>query len=300
MQKGSTLLVDVKCDYCGKIIRVRYRDYVRYKHDKYSCQKCRQKKTSEYNLAERQAYLYDNALAVCNDKGYTLLTPKSEIKTADTRIKYMCPKHGVHETKIYTLMLGHGCIECGVEKNHNESRKSPEDVYNDFKKCGGELLNKEEYKSWNYKNLKVICPSCGEVFTTSYSSFMHRDGQVCPKCASNMSKHEFIIKTYLNDVGINFEMNYRFDDCRDKIPLPFDFYLLDYNTAIEYDGEGHYIPIPRGSVSEKEANENLENIQRRDRIKTDYCNDNGITLIRIPYWDGDNIKEILDEKLILT
>jgi hypothetical protein len=184
-------------------------------------------------------------------------------------------------------MLGHGCIECGVEKNHNESRKSPEDVYNDFKRCGGELLNKEEYKSWHYKNLKVVCPSCDKVFTTSYSSFMQRDGQVCPKCASNMSKHEFIIKTYLNDVGINFEMNYRFDDCRDKIPLPFDFYLLDYNTAIEYDGEGHYIPIPRGSISEKEANENLESIQRRDKIKTDYCNNNGITLIRIPYWEGD-------------
>lgn len=300
LTKGSNKKVDVECDYCGKIIKVVYRDYLHYKFDKYSCASCRQKKTSEYNLTERQTYLYDNTLAVCNDKGYTLLTPKSEIKNSETRIKYMCPKHGVHETKIYTLMLGHGCIECGVEKNHEMSRKSPDEVYNDFKKNGGELLNKEDYKGWNYKNLKVICPLCKEVFVTSYNAFMHRDGQLCPKCASNISKHEYIIKQYLENKGISFEMFYRFDDCKSKIPLPFDFYLLDYNTTIEYDGEGHYIPIPRGGISKEEAEIKLKEIQERDRIKTNYCKNNNIQLIRIPYWDGDNIENILNEKLLFT
>ena len=35
-----------------------------------------------------------------------------------------------------------------------------------------------------------------------------------------------------------------------------------------------------------------------DDIKTKYCKDNNIELIRIPYWEKDNIEEILNHKLI--
>ena len=34
-----------------------------------------------------------------------------------------------------------------------------------------------------------------------------------------------------------------------------------------------------------EAQEELENIKFRDNIKTQYCKDNNIKLIRIPYWE---------------
>ena len=33
----------------------------------------------------------------------------------------------------------------------------------------------------------------------------------------------------------------------------------------------------------------------RDEIKNKYCIDNNIPLLRIPYWEKDNIKTILDE-----
>ena len=35
-----------------------------------------------------------------------------------------------------------------------------------------------------------------------------------------------------------------------------------------------------------------------DRIKNDYCFDNNIPLLRIPYWDFENIEEILFDKLV--
>jgi hypothetical protein len=38
-------------------------------------------------------------------------------------------------------------------------------------------------------------------------------------------------------------------------------------------------------------------IQIRDKIKTDYAAANGITLIRIPYWEKANIKTLLSEAL---
>lgn len=294
---GSHYKVDVKCDYCGKIVKVQYKDYLKYKYDKYSCCECKQMKQSEYTLAKRRSSLYGRAYKTCEKMGYKLLTQPEDIFTSETKVLYECPKHGIHETKIYTLITGHGCIECGIEASHETSRKTPDEVYNDFKNNCGILLNKEDYKNWNHKNLKVICASCGDVFVTSYNSFMQHNGQLCSKCANNISKHEYIIKRYLESHNIRFSMQHRFYDCRDKIPLPFDFYLYDYNIAIEYDGEGHYISIRRGKISEQDAEVILKNIKKRDDIKTKYCNDNGITLIRIPYWDRNNIENILNNKL---
>jgi hypothetical protein len=37
----------------------------------------------------------------------------------------------------------------------------------------------------------------------------------------------------------------------------------------------------------------LKDQQHRDEIKNQYCKDHEITLIRIPYWEFDNIEEIL-------
>lgn len=297
LSKGSNIKVDVKCDYCEKTVKVKYQDYVRYKFNKYSCARCRQKKTSEYNLKQRQDSLYNRALTFCNEKGYKLITPKSDISNSETRVLYECPKHGIHETKIYTLIDKHECIDCSMEKSHNSQRKSVDDVYNDFKKYGGTLINKEDYISWNCKNLDVICKECGEIFTTSYGAFIVHDGQVCPKCASNISKGERAIKSFLTLNNIKFDMQFRFDDCKNIIPLPFDFYLHDYNTCIEYDGEGHYMPIKRGKITDSEAQEVLENIKLRDDIKTSYCERNNIKLIRIPYYNFDNINNILNKEL---
>lgn len=81
------------------------------------------------------------------------------------------------------------------------------------------------------------------------------------------------------------------------MPLPFDFYIPKMNIAIEYDGEGHYMPIKRGNMTQKDAEYNLKQIQKRDDIKTNYCKNNGIVLIRIPYFDFDNISSILDRKI---
>ena len=74
--------------------------------------------------------------------------------------------------------------------------------------------------------------------------------------------------------------------------MPFDFYLPDYNTCIEYDGELHY-----KAVDYFGGDDALMNTKCRDEIKTQYCKENNIKLIRIPYWEFDNIEEILNREL---
>ena len=80
--------------------------------------------------------------------------------------------------------------------------------------------------------------------------------------------------------------------------LPFDFYIPSLNIAIEYDGEDHYMFVFRGKgdTYEKAFNRFI-GTKVRDTIKTMYCKENNIKLIRIPYWDFDRIEEILEKEL---
>lgn len=78
----------------------------------------------------------------------------------------------------------------------------------------------------------------------------------------------------------------RFDGCKNQKKLPFDFYLNDFNIIIEYDGIQHFKP----SFNEKE----FKNIKVNDEIKNKFCKDNNIKLIRIPYWEFENIENILE------
>ena len=37
----------------------------------------------------------------------------------------------------------------------------------------------------------------------------------------------------------------------------------------------------------------FKELQLKDSLKTQYCKDNGIQLLRIPYWEFNNIEKIL-------
>lgn len=107
----------------------------------------------------------------------------------------------------------------------------------------------------------------------------------CPRC--KISHGERKIASWLDKNNIKYISQKKFNDCVDKFALPFDFYLEDYNVAIEYDGEQHYRPV--NIFGGKKA---FEKRIQHDRTKTKYCRDNGIRLLRIPYYTKD-----IDEKL---
>ena len=107
-------------------------------------------------------------------------------------------------------------------------------------------------------------------------------------CCGMKSKGEWRIKEILERNNIEFKQQYRFKDCVNVHPLPFDFYLPEYNICIEYDGTSHYIPNTYGSWNTEES---VKYTQYRDSIKNQYCKEHNIPLIRIPYWDFDKLNE---------
>jgi hypothetical protein len=62
--------------------------------------------------------------------------------------------------------------------------------------------------------------------------------------------------------------------------------------CIEYDGAQHYQVVERwGGVK------SFYDRQLKDKIKTDFCKNNNINLLRIPYTEFSNINEILKDNI---
>ena len=68
------------------------------------------------------------------------------------------------------------------------------------------------------------------------------------------------------------------------------------NVCIESDGEQHYRPVDySGKKTPLELQEDFELRMIKDHIKNTYCKQNNILLIRIPYWDKNNIDKYLSQ-----
>ena len=94
-----------------------------------------------------------------------------------------------------------------------------------------------------------------------------------------------------------------FNNCRNpktNAMLRFDFYLIDYNICIEYDGSQHFRPFNFVTL-ELTANDTLVENQYRDGLKNIFCDgiDERPILLRIPYWDFKNIEKILTAYLLV-
>lgn len=219
--------------------------------------------------------------------------------TTKVSINFNCG-HKPHKITPYNYKRDIGCPICNFEKIAELKKyKSKEKLYKLADERNHKILG--EYKGNDTKIL--IDFNCGhkphKIIPNAYKL-----GVGCPIC--NSSKGEKEVARVLKEMNIKYEEQYKFEDCRHINPLPFDFYIHKFNICIEYDGRFHYEPVRFKKENETEydialaqkiAEEKLKETQRRDKIKTDYCRNNGINIIRIPHWEFDNIEKILKKEL---
>jgi len=189
------------------------------------------------------------------------------------------------------ILIGQGCPFCArkrVSEFNNLQTDYPE-LMEEWDYVKNKTLPSDYFPKSN-KSVWWICSLCSNSYFTQISNRTQKDSS-CPKCCE--SKGEKSISKWLTDNGIKNIQEFRFENCRDKRPLPFDFYLPDYNVCIEYDGEQHHTT----RTNFFGGKEKLEELKRRDKIKTKYCKDNDMFLLRIPHWDFENIEQILTETL---
>lgn len=292
LKPGSNAKIHAVCDYCGEEYDTLYSLIYKGRStiQKDCCSKCTGKKSSEISYVKRRDKYYNQFLDICKNNDYIPLTTKDEYTDVKMQVKYICPRHGEQTAMLENILHGHGCIKCSYEKRGEQKKFDEHYIVSEIEKIdGNRLLNPDEYIDCTTHNLRIRC-SCGNTFTTSFVNYVKHNVNTCFSCSCKESSAEKIIREYLEDNCIVFEQEKRFDDCRDNKPLPFDFYLPHHNLIIEFDGAHHYKQIDNWGNHDKTI--------KHDEIKNKYCEDNSIRLIRIPYWEGNNIEAIMSEIIL--
>lgn len=221
-----------------------------------------------------------------------LILISTEYKNNEQKLQYICNKHkdkGIQETRYSSLIYMDGCAFCSREKFSLKQTKSHEKFLEEVKEVHGDkyaVLDKYENCK---KKVRVFCTECNKEFRIKPTHLI--DGHGCANCSS--SRGEKKISRFLDLNEISYIQQKRFEECKIKKKLPFDFYLPDYNLLIEYHGKQHYEPIDKFGGQEA-----YEMQMTRDNFKKEFCSKNDIKYLEIPYWNYAKINEILKENLL--
>lgn len=232
------------------------------------CSKC------SYDIPSTEEFI--EKVTKIHDGYYTY--PRCVYQSARGLIIITCDEHGDFKQAAKDHTEGSGCILCA-----NESKYYTNETF--IQKALTVHNNTYTYDNVEYvrSDVKVLI-TCDEHGDFEQIPSAHLSGQGCPYCRE--SKGNRLIRQLLTENKIKFDQEKRFDDCRNKKPLPFDFYLPEYNVCIEYDGEQHSTVVEAWG-----GEEGLKYRQYNDYIKTQYCESTGIKLLRIPH--NGNHSELL-------
>jgi len=274
IHKDNVIIIDKYIGNKTKVL-VEYKDC---KHQEYKIPskllagqgcgnpKCKGNRISEVKMAngsyDKTFKKFNIDYIECLEKEY--LGIKSDVKVLNKKCNH------VYIANLGNICGGSGCPVCHGMKDTNIFTKQIEDKYPNEYTVLGDYVN-------NRVNILVRHNKCGTEWRVVPKSLL-RDRR-CPHCI--MSKGELFVQGYFETNNIDYIPQFRLSDCKDKLPLPFDFafYKDGKLKLIEFDGaqhfgEGNFWGDPNGS----------EYITLHDNIKNDYCLHNNIPLLRIPYW----------------
>ncbi|WP_228307310.1 hypothetical protein [Priestia sp. J2] len=184
------------------------------------------------------------------------------------------------------FLRGNRCPKCRglIKKTTDSFKKEVEKLTNEQYELVGEYKSAREH-------VEIKHIACGYIWNIKPNNFLN--GHRCPNCVNtHNSKGIHSIKNYLTYKGVPYTLEKKFNDCFNKDKLPFDIFINESNILIEFDGIQHFKPV--GMFGGKET---FKYRVKNDQIKNDYCIKNGIQLIRIPYWEQENIDIILNNVL---
>ena len=210
-----------------------------------------------------------------NIQGNTYIYDKVIFKNMTSKIIITCPIHGDFLQTPRKHLQGQGCPVCGNIKK-NADRKITYDKFMEIT----ENIHGRKYKyvktdiNGMHDKIPIICPIHGEFIQSVHS---HLNGCGCPKCSESHLERE--IRILLENKNIKYEFQKKFKWLGKQ---SLDFYLPDYNTAIECQGLQHFKPIYIFG-----GEEDFDKTIKRDKLKRELCNENNIKVL---YFSHENIK----------
>ena len=238
----------------------------------------------------------------------TTKTFKKEVKELVKNEYSVLEEYVNNRTKI---KMRHNCNNCNnheyyVKPNHFlEGRRCPKcaslklvKTAETFKKEVYDLVKDEYFVLTEYKNahtkikMRHNCESCNN-YEYYVKPTVFLEGRRCPKCSE--SHGEKLLSEYLLKKELILKKEYKFEDCKDKNCLKFDFALFNKNSflgLIEFDGIQHFESIDFFGGDLK-----FLDTLKKDFIKTEYSESKNFPFLRIKYNQLNNIENILDDFL---
>lgn len=246
------------------------------------CNECRYEKNSTRQLKSHEQYLTE--VERLNPHVVVLGVYTGASVAILHKCKYCGKEWNIRPSDV---LNGKSCRECSCQRFGQRMRKSHQQYVGDLLKINIDIEPVGDYINTDTAILHK-CKVCGHIWPIKPNHTLAGHG--CPVC--NQSRGEREISGWLDESHIKYIPQHKFSDCRDKLPLPFDFYLPQENICIEYDGLQHFEPIDWFG-----GEESLKITQYHDNIKTNYCKENKITLIRIAY--NQSVIEELNKILLI-
>ncbi|MED3562272.1 zinc-ribbon domain-containing protein [Bacillus xiapuensis] len=308
LSEGSHTLVKYTCDYClGENQKEEkdkwkvYKDLLKQRKttNKDCCgsMECKSKKLNETyinNLIESKETLghkFPNLVLEWHPKNEK--SPFQYSYGSEYKVWWICEKgHEWEDSALHRTGSNRGCPYCSGRKVciDNCLQTIRPDISREW----------HPFKNGDSTPFDVTCGSDKKIWWICrfghefYSSIVNRTtgGNGCSICKE--SKGEKKIRLFLDKNNINFKPQYEFNGLvgLGGKNLKFDFAIFKdskLELVIEYDGEFHF--------NKYYDDDGYEKIVEHDKRKNQYCIENHIPLLRIPYWEFNNIEEILQKEL---
>lgn len=273
LREANDIKITFCCPSCGKEYQKRWCHWIAQPDNQHFCQSCSEKiraKSRVRNFNEvKQEYEKRGLLLLSNYEDY--------LNGGGNLARLFCMNNDGYKfaTSINSLANGNN----GTNKFSGTNPFATENFQKWCDENDTGLTILEQIKDKERLCYALKC-SCGNVYYAEANEVMSLGRQRCPICSKRESRFELKTRCWLSENHIPFVQEYRFRDCRYKRALPFDF-KCDWNNSIiliEVDGGQHYY------VTQWTDENCLKEQKIRDNIKTQYCENHGYILLRIPYW----------------
>lgn len=205
--------------------------------------------------------------------------------------KCLCDCGNIHY--VSTTGLNSGNVKsCGCLNNETRSRMATErNMRNSMRsgdKCNGFKIIDTELRntcSNGHNEMWALAeyPYCHSQKWIRASFIRNQNTKSCGCIGRSAGENK--IEILLKEANIDFIKEKTYPDLKfGNKPARFDFYIIEKNYLIEFDGEQHFKPSRfKNDITLEESQQKLKETQYRDNIKNNYCIENNIPLIRIPY-----------------
>ena len=201
---------------------------------------------------------------------------KVEYTHSKKEVCIICPKHGEFWQTPTVHLKGGNCPNCIKENKINDFLEQSKIIHN----------NKYDYSKVEYVDsttkVCIICPKHGEFWQRPFS---HINGNGCPMCKESLLEEE--INSFFDKMSFIVERQKRFN----WLGLQsLDFYLPEYNVAVECQGIQHFDIVKNWG-----GNKKLKHQKELDKNKKELCKEHNVKIL---YYTHEDYDSFLGEQLI--